>query len=363
MRHSRKTTATIIALALITVNAAAAGDRVPFHTNGPADNWFIQAGGGANAVLDNGSFNFGGPAATLRAGKWLTPYTAFRLGWQGAENRATDTSNGWFAGDDAFAFHQFQLDWMWDATASLLGYNPGRVLSVRPFVRAGVIITGHEGRTVNELGAGGGIDLDFRITPRLSAGVSASATVAREEAWRDAGKVIAFPTVTAGVTVALGKTGFERHTATVTTVTVPVLRDCGHDALIRSLQNELDSLASVKAAADTVVRTVPEGLVTYFTIDRWDLSQRELYHLEDFAASLPEDAVITLTGHADKETGSRSRNRRLSEERVRTVEAALRGFGFKGTVRTAPMGDTANPFEGRAPKNRCTVITVTAGNE
>ena len=348
---------TIAALAaLLTVSAAA---QAPFHSNGILDNTFVSVGGGVNAVLDNGSFNIGGPAVRADIGKWLTPYTAVRIGWQGLSNRATYTANGWFAGENAFGFHYIHIDWMWDATATILGYKPRRIVNARPLVKAGVILTSYDGKGDAEMGAGPGFNLAFRITRRLAVEAEATYLLAREEAYRGAGTIVAFPSATAGVTYAFGKTDFDRHKDTVKEVRVPV--DCNHEAVIKSLRDEIARLQARRMTADTVTvtRTVGTEMAVYFTIDKWDLSTREHWHLKDLVDILPADASLTIVGHADKETGSASRNAFLAEQRVKTVQDALRSLGFKGDIKADHKGDRENPFDSPFTKNRCVTVKVT----
>ena len=349
----------VATIASLTLSAARKGDRQPFHSNGPLDNTFVTVGGGVNAVLDNGFFNIGGPAVRADAGKWLTPYTAVRLGWQGLTNKASDTSNGWFAGEDPFAFHYAHVDWMLDATAAVLGYNSKRVVNVRPLLRAGAIITSYDARTDVELGAGPGLNISFRITPRIAVEAEADITYAREEAWRNAGKIVAFPSATAGLTVALGKaTSFVRHEDTYKEVVR--IEDCNHEALIAELRAEIERLRALKAKGDTVTveKVLDTEMAVYFNSDKWDILPKEEWHLKDFVDILPEGASIAVTGHADKETGSASRNEFLSEHRAEAVLRALRSLGFTGTVTTDHKGDRENPFPAPFQKNRCVTIRV-----
>ena len=213
-----------------------------------------------------------------------------------------------------------------------------------------------------DVGAGGkaGLLLQFRLTSWLDANVDAMANLSREEAWRDAGKIICFPSLTVGLTANFGaKTHtFNRHEAETVTVTIPVLKDCDHEKKIAALEAERDSL--LRRKPETVVKKeyVSTGMVTYFVIDKWELTQREKFHLQDLVNSIDANASLTIVGHADKETGSKARNRVLARERVKTVEAYLRSIGFAGQIISDHKGDTANPFAGTAPKNRCVTSTV-----
>ncbi len=344
-----------VAAVLCTVSAQAKdnGARQPYHLNGFADNWFITGGAGVNTIADNGyigHFSFGADASL---GKWLTPHAGVRLGWHGLSNKALDTTCGWFAGDDAFAFNYLHADILWNVTGA------DKRLGVSPYWHAGLITTAHNGHTDRELGTGAGLLLSLRIFKRLSVQADIQANFSREEAWREAGKVILFPSATAGVMVDIGRSySFARHKDTVREVQVP--SDCDHAALIEDLRDEIARLKARKAGTDTVevTKVLTTEMVVYFNIDKWDLLPKEEWHLVDFLRILPEGASLRVTGHADKPTGTPKRNALLSSRRADTVENALRRLGFTGEVTKASYGDTRNPFGEPTQKNRCATIEV-----
>ena len=67
---------------------------------------------------------------------------------------------------------------------------------------------------------------------------------------------------------------------------------------------------------------------------------------------------MTVTGHADAETGSESRNMELSEERAENVAAAIKAAGIASDrVFIAYKGDRENPFD-TPEKNRVAICVV-----
>ena len=359
MKHISIILAAVAAL-LLSATVSAKEDKTnkaPFHSNKVTDNIFVTVKGGVNSVLDNGSFAVGGPAVAVEGGKWLTPYTAVRFGWQGLTNKAADSANGWFSGKDAFAFNFVHADWMF-SLVNAFGYKADRVFDIRPYIKAGAILTAYGQRRDTELGAGAGLDLAVRLTQRLSLTADVSNIWAREEAWRSAGKAVSFPSATAGLSYALGRTGFERHADTVKEVVKTVA--CDHEAIIDALRKEIAALRDRQhdVVRDTVAVALATEMAVYFTIDKWDISVREAWHLKDLVDCIPADATLTITGHADKETGSAKRNAFLAEKRVEAVEKALRDLGFKGNIVADHKGDTANPFKSPFQKNRTVTIKV-----
>ena len=349
--------ALILAL-LLAIPVSAAGDRKTYVLNGIQDNIFVSVGGGANAVADNGSFCVGGPAVEACVGKWLTPTWAVRAGWRGITNKAADSTNGWFAADNTFGYNYFNGSVMWDATRTFAGYRADRLLSVLPYVHAGIVNTSYAGAVTNEFAGGPGIAARVRLTRRLALYADVQATYAREEAWRQAGKLICFPSATAGITVQVGRrTDFRtEETRTVELVKTVEIDRTNYD---RIAELEAALKAAMNRKADTVkVRelfALPE--IIYFDLDKAAVSQREAAHLEYFVMNLPEGASITLAGHADRETGNPRHNKGLSQRRVNAVTDVLRALGFKGQILGEAFGDTSN-FMNAPYKNRCVTIKV-----
>lgn len=322
------------------------------------DNLFVEAGGGINTIIDNGYRGEMSAAVEVAAGKWVAPGCAIRLGWHGLRNQTKDSSVGWFAGEDSFGFNYAHLDWVFDPVQAC-NYKPNRRVSVAPYATAAVIVTSYGGHSNAEFGAGAGLNASVRIARRLSVTADARLLLAREEAFRQAGEVIAFPSVTAGLSYAVGHQGFRRREATKELVFVP----CDHKDSLDALRRELDLLRSRKPEIvhDTVAvkEFLAVGNVVYFDLDKDVVSSREQAHVE-YLLNLLEgvDCTWTIVGHADKETGNPRHNLDLSKRRVENVKKVMMDLGVESTkIVTDYKGDTAN-FANTSPKNRCVTIAV-----
>lgn len=332
-------------------------DDAPLAVGGWKDGWFVSAGAGVNTLLDNGNFGAVLPAVEVMVGKDVSPYWSIRLGYRGFANRAINTANGWFAGTDQFGWHLMHIDWSWDMLSTICGWKKDRLFHLRPFAQAGALFVSHKEFKKTEFAYGGGIEASFRVSKRIEVGVDAEFMLAREEAFRKAGNIVAYPSLTAQVKVALGnpvvsRKALVKETYSVYRVEVPA--ECGHDAQMKALQDEIDRLKK-----NPTEKTNYEGFVVYFALDKAEVRDSEQYHLMDLLRVLPEGAGLTIVGHADKETGNPKHNARLSERRVKSVENELRRQGFTGTILTDAKGDTQNPFKQPTPKNRCVTIKVT----
>ena len=350
--------AILAAATTLSLNAANGNDDHNKHIGRFADNWYVHAGAGVNTLLDNGSVGVIGFAPEVNLGKWLTPHWGFRFGYQGLRNQATDTSAGWFSGKEQFGFHYVHIDWIYNPVGSERRFN------VNPYIHSGAIMTTWNNVTIAEVGMGLGLMLDLRIVGNLHATVDARVTLAREEAWRPAaGRAVAFASATSGLTYCFGwgkkgKVGFENHTREV--VVVKELIECNHEAQIAALKAEIDSLRN--QPAPVAVEAAPRVFryTVYFDLNRSNILDKERFHLKDIMETLKglDNVSISLSGHADKETGTKRRNRVLSEERVQAVSGYLKSLGFDGQINTDSFGDEANPYHDEIPMNRCAVIEI-----
>lgn len=337
---------------------AAEKDKAPKKgvlVSGILDNWFVDAQGGINSVFDNGDWGKPMFAGDLTIGKYITPHVGIRAGWSGGLNQFTNHP-GWVFGDNKYRVGYTHFDVLFN----LRGYDPAKVCIPSLYISAGAVHTGSADRKMqSEAAIGGGARVSFKIYKGLRAVADARAIVARSEAWGDNGNVILKVDATVGLEFCFGKTvGFKRPQPEVVIETIKVMQECDHEKQLSALKAQLDSLKKAPQI-EYVEKPVLNGWVSYFLLDKSNLTPREVYHLMDFIQLLPEGASLRLVGHADKETGSKRRNRILSEERVKAVEAALRDLGFTGTITSSPQGDEANPFGDPFPKNRCVVIEVT----
>ena len=88
----------------------------------------------------------------------------------------------------------------------------------------------------------------------------------------------------------------------------------------------------------------------YFTINKYNINKSEEYkvrHIADFLKQNP-DAKVSITGHADSNTGTKSINQTLSEKRAAEVAKVLtEQYGISSSrISTDAKGDTANFYSG-----------------
>ena len=77
---------------------------------------------------------------------------------------------------------------------------------------------------------------------------------------------------------------------------------------------------------------VPASVTIYFDKGKYEISDRELAHLDFYGSSVEntEKVTITVTGSADSGTGSEERNNFLAQKRAEAVRDVLVDkYGFK----------------------------------
>lgn len=342
--------------------------RGSYETNGAWDNWFVGVGAGVNGfVAKQVDFKFGGFALDINVGKWFTPSVGARIGYRGINNKYNYEFEK-VGGAAKWNQHFLHADLMWNISNAFSGYKETRVWDVIPYIQGG-ILRNTQPKSWN-FGAGAGILNDFRLCKHVDLFVDLSAIVTRN---RDFGNVsgtrFAFlPTATAGLIFNLGKTGFSRHSS-ITPVPVPFTVD-QYNALKNrvaelekenaALKNEIEALKN--AAPDTVYvgsqSDVKSAATLYFDLGSTVLSSRELAHLDFYIDNVMKDSeqTFTVTGSADKGTGSAKRNQYLSEKRAEFVKNYLVKKGVdENKLVIKAEGDTNNRFD-KPVLNRVVVI-------
>lgn len=354
MKTIRTIIAASAALFLLLTGPASAQEkyRSGFETGRFGDNWFIEAGGGINAVLDNGSFGKPKAAAELRFGKWFLPQVGIGIGVHGLRNVANNVATGWFCADRPFWFGHLDADLLWNLSNTIGGYKPIRFWNFIPYARFSYIYASEkmDAERHGEFGAGGGLHNALRLASRVDLYLDLGALVSREKAFRESGNAICFPYATMGLTVRVGQQGFHRKRTEV--VEVPV------DRIVTEVVK--DTVVVTKEVKDSVLieklRSTP--LTLYFEIDKTFLTERELAHLEFYVQNVvTPDMKLILVGSADKDTGNKKHNQELSEGRAAYVKGILLDTYHLNpdNIRTVAEGDWNNIYN-TPEKNR--VVTV-----
>ena len=99
-------------------------------------------------------------------------------------------------------------------------------------------------------------------------------------------------------------------------------------------------------------------MAVWFPINGTKLTDKDLINLGDYAEVIKKSGLTyKISGYADKQTGSKKVNQKLSEQRANKVyDALVNKFGVDpAKLEKVANGDQQQPY-GKAPLNRVVVI-------
>lgn len=309
-------------------------------------NWFIQAGAGVQMGFTEhdrqGSIGMRlSPSLQIAVGKWFTPGIGVRLAYNGLSVRGItqnwpDKQNGThisghWPGHDGWPFYlykqkfnymNFHFDVMFNLCQMIGGYNPERLYSCIPYAGIGLAhVTGTPKNT--EIAFNCGIQNAFRINKRWDINFDINAMITDERFSGEDGHrhFDAMLGVTLGATYRIGKTGWDFPYKVSRTV---IDNDAINAARAENerLRAENERLRNQPKEVDRVAELIASGNVIFFKIDTWDITDKSRTNLSFLANAIKSTkGVYTVTGYADKGTGTPEWNHELSKKRA---EAAFK---------------------------------------
>ena len=366
-----------------------------YETNRFWDNWEIAAGGGASMLQvernigdDPGKFfNRVGWNANISVTKWIVPVVGMRLRVDGGEfqNYSFDQPK-YGSGIFKTPYLYVHGDILVNMSNWIGGYRPNRIYSAVSYMGFGYTTMSwtdrSAGSTNSEYAFTTGLLNKFHITPqwdieldlrswffregslpaeigsgnRVAVGLSASVGIAyrfNQRTW----------------TPAYSQTDVDGYIAAIVGLEETLL---AADAALISAAEELQALetdnkrlksdlATAQSATQNamVSHTVGESVV-FFIIGEATLTEYAHATLDTYIAAMRDTTTpITITGYADKETGSAERNMQLSKERAENVTAYLTSKGIDGSrITTQWVGDTETAFTTPTTPlvNRCVTL-------
>ncbi len=356
MKFTKIVLAVALMIAGVSVNAQET-EQVEFKPH-----MFLQIQGGGQYTL--GESDFGkllSPNAQIALGYQFNPVWALRLavnGWQ---------SKGGFTDNETYKWNYVApgLDVKFNIVNAIGGYNPNRIFGLNLIVGAAANIgfnndeefytySGHylgkywDGTCVNPVGRAG-LDLDFRVSKRVSLNLEAMSnfTLERYNSKADYEKANAdwYFNALLGVKIALGAT------EKVTRAAEPVIIEEPAPAPVKPEPKPTPK-------PKPVVKKAPEMQTEIFYEIRETVipasEQGKINNLIAFLKANPETKV-NVTGFADAGTGNPKINMKYSEGRAANVVKALTDAGIDAArINMDAKGDTVQPFS-ENDKNRVTI--------
>lgn len=364
--------------------------------------WFGQAQFGLQETLGEGSFNIlAGPNAQLAAGYQFSPVFAARISVNSWRSRATTeigrisyiNGNEQHLDAERYKWHWTYIapsvEAMFNMTNLIGGFNPHRLVDVNVFAGIGLNVAwkNHEANALNQAlrgefqdirdGLNGigiedlggawptgeydnynmlgyvwsgchtrltgrfGFDVNFNVTENLQVGLEANANFLNDHYnSKKAGNADWYFNTLVGVKYAFGP----KYSTRKRVIEAPV--PCEPQIIEKVVEKIVEVPVQVQEEKKEV--TVFRRDV-FFKINKTVVTPGEMTKVEAVANYLNEhpNAKVTITGYADKGTGSKALNLRLSAKRAEVVAAELKTrFGIPASrIIVRSMGDDeAQPY-------------------
>ncbi len=324
-------------------------DKHRVVTNKFADNWFIGAGVGTQFFYGdhNRQMNFGDrlvPAFELHVGKWFTPGIGTRLAINGIKNKGVtqngshslgtvyDASQGLY--NQEFNYLNLHGDVLFNFTNLFKGYKPDRFYEISPYIGLGYMFTWDEPKS-DEVSANLGLFNKFRLTSALDLSLDLRGSLVNDRfdgelgGRRDEGML----TAAVGVVYKFGTREWGKEKTTTirydNSEEINALRTKvnelaqSNEALKKQLANARDS-----SVTDLIIEknVLAAPILVTFPINKSTVSNEARVNLGFFAKIIKEgnsELRYHIVGYADKGTGSKSTNQRLSRERAEAIYNVL----------------------------------------
>ena len=391
-RDMKKTITMILTAAAVLLSGAAtsARDGLP-KTDEFRGHWYIQVQGGVGQTVGETSFgSLISPSAAFNFGYRFTPVWGLRAGlsgWQGkgAVLGPTEVYR--------YSYLQGSVDVMADICGIFSGYRAGRSLS--PYLFAGVGVNGGfnnseanslsgrfpednllwTGRSILPAGRFG-LGTGIRITDAVHFNVEVNANILGDRFNSKRGSAVDWQLgALAGFTFNIGLKKGRKAEPVPSSAPVPVAvqmpepSEPSEPSRPGAAEPSSESVDSAESGEPSSAKSAPQFNPVqediYFSIGKSVIRPGEKTKLAEVVSLLESypEAVITVTGHADRATGSAGRNLELSKERARNVAAALMDGGVSGDrITVLYKGDTENPYS-EPERNRVAICIVSASGE
>ena len=367
-----------------------------FVTNGFWDNWEISLGAGSGTAFSNGSnngprkerFGFEGNFALT---KWIHPVVGMRAQLQG----------GWF---NNFTPAEEKMTWPYlfahtDVLVNISnwfgGYRDDRAYYAVPFAGFGYMATNFTDKSQTDNHAGTGQSLavtagllnKFRLSHAIDFNIELKGLIARSAccpAQLD-GSYLFGLTATAGFSYRFNQRTWTRGLPGYTAADIEAFQDAvaaglaaaavleeENAALAQQLTKAQKAQAAAQAAAaqaqaeaaaakaTAAKKVADEESIILFDYSMSTLTPQEQTRLKLVADKIkngPSDAVYTIVGHADQQTGSKSGNKRVAENRAKRVYDFLISQGVNANQLTYEgKGNSPDPFKDVQDANRAAII-------
>lgn len=352
-----KTLKTLLVAALLSVGMAAQAQDASEYTF--KKHAYLQLQGGAQYTLGEAKFSdLISPNVQAALGYQFSPVFGARLAvnaWQskGGYN-GYQVSDGANPGNIQYKYKYVAptIDFMFNLSNLLCGYNPVRTMNVSAFVGGGLNI-GFSNDEANEIASKGynmtylwdgtkvrpvgkaGLAVDFRLSDAVALGIEGNANIISDKYnSKKAGNADWYFNVLAGLKINLGKT-YEKPAPVAAPAPVVV-------------EPEPEPVVEPAPVVEEVKVVEPLRIDVFFTINVSKVSEVEeakVKELVEYMTKYP-DKKVQVTGYADAGTGNNKINDRLAAQRAAAVVKMLtEKYGISADrITSDSKGSRVQPF-------------------
>lgn len=339
-------------------------DKFKVETNHFWNNWFVSVGGGGQIFFGDHDrqADFGdriAPNLDIAVGKWFTPGIGIRFMYSGLQIKGATKLEGNSTGEDVahgtgkpldgvkgqmgggyelqhskFDMANFHADVLFNLSNLLCGYKADRFYNLSAYAGLGYARV-FKSPNAKEVSANIGILNSFRLNNHFDIQLDVRGMFVNERfdgedgighqnnSWGEG-----LLSASLGLTYRLGKTGWNRSQTIIRTDETQLkLMQAKIDELTYQNQKLKDELAKGnKEQAEKIVTKIAAANLVIFKINKTDLSNEARANLGILAELIKKDdtnTVYTITGYADKSTGTPSINEYLSKGRANAVYKCL----------------------------------------
>lgn len=340
--------------------------------------WFLQLQGGSQYDLDDDADFWHSFKTNIQVGLGyqFSPVFGARL-----QVNAWKSKYGWDTEDDYLFVNHYNfnyvapgVDFMFNLSNAICGWNPKRFFNVTAFVGAGANIAWDndmaneiaginldaDGYTDAQASLGNlwdgtkvrlfgraGLAFDFRICDALSIGLEANANATGDGYdSKDDGGLDWYFNGLVGVKINLGKTYTKKEKPAPVPTPAPVERVAE------------PAPEPAPAPAPEPVKVEPIERTIFFSLNSPEINESEVAKIDEVVEYLNQnpEAKVAITGYADKETGNETINSDLAAKRAENTVEALKAKGIDASrISSDSKGDKEQPFA-ENDKNRCVIM-------
>ncbi len=351
--------------------------KVHYYEESNLDNWYLTIGAGTQTFLTE---NVGSKARFTLAmnaavGKWITPYWGVRMSGMGGSLHFNWDGNK----EGSMRYGAFYVDMMWEMTNSVFGYDERRIISIVPFVGLGGAYGWHHTGTDMDnwaLPVTGGIKFSFRLAHYVDFFIEGRVQAFADDFnnVRGGSQVETAMSAVGGLTFKFRSSRFKPYDPMLDQFAIAEL-----NRRTNQLRAELDKCQAqnqrlkqqgvpptVKTETVIVEKPCCDGLSASvsFAINSATVTPREMVNVYNVAQWLKDnpECKVTITGYADRNTGSSEYNMTLSRRRAEAVAAILQDkYGIAASrIVIDSEGSSEQPYPANNDWNRIVIFTGTA---